>query len=140
MRQHGRKQQSREPYERRHVDLHHLLQPREVAFGNGAEIAEARVVDEDIHADALFPHEAEHILRRAGIGKVAGQDIAADGEFFPDLRPEVCQRAFAAGDEDEVAPVRGGEHGKFPAQTARGAGDERRSVACLHHSPPILSK
>ena len=62
--------------ERGDVDLDHAEHLREVGVGEGAEVAEAGVVDEHVDREPGRSAPPRRATRRGGIGEVRGEDVA----------------------------------------------------------------
>jgi hypothetical protein len=105
-------------HEGRDIDLDHfiLLLPGPVHKGTG--VAEARVVDQDIHGQASFLCKDIEFQSRVLYGQVAGAGPGPDPICIFQIFSDGKEFFFIPGHKDQVAALPGTYTGKFQAQAA----------------------
>ncbi len=111
-----------------HVDRHHRFDLRRFARFEGAEIAEAGVVNKNVGREVGGIEFGQELGDGVFLGEIGSVNFDAYGRAFQP-RLQLLEPVEPPRGEDEMPHALGDElHGEFLAQTGGRAGDERRPV------------
>ena len=120
---HAGEKEAGECSERGDVDLEELGDAVFVLLDEGAEEAEAGVVDEEVDGDATGSEVVVEALGGGRVAQVGGDGRGRDAVLGGEVGGELVQGSTASGDEDQVMAALGEEPGEVEADSAGGAGD-----------------